>query len=89
MRPIRRIEFTTHFLRALHSLPNDLIDEVSERERLFQNDCFDARLRTHKLKGQLQDVWSFSITYKHRVIFRFLSTDSVEFLDVDDHSVYH
>jgi len=37
-----------------------------DRVAIFQNDPFDARLRTHQLSGQLQGLWSFSIDYDCR-----------------------
>ena len=62
--------------------------EVLEREKIFREDCFDPRLKTHKLHGKHKDVWSFYITYKYIIIFRFITEHSVEFIDVGDHSIY-
>lgn len=88
MRPIKTIFYSPHFTRAIKRLPSELANEASKRENLFRCDCFDARLRTHKLKGRHRDLWSFSVTTKYRIMFRFLSADSVYFLDVGDHSIY-
>lgn len=55
---------------------------------LFKENCFNPRLKTHKLKGKLNGYWSFSITYSHRGLFEFLDGDSVAFIDVGDHSIY-
>ncbi|MGA9996009.1 MAG: hypothetical protein WBP93_11380, partial [Pyrinomonadaceae bacterium] len=43
-----------------------------ERVTSFQNNPFDPKLRTHKLSGQLKDLWSFSVEYDVRVIFSFV-----------------
>lgn len=88
MRPIRTILYSPHFTRAAKRLPPELISEASEREDLFRRDCFDPRLRTHKLKGKHRDLWSFSITSKYRIMFRFIDADAVYFIDVGDHSIY-
>jgi mRNA-degrading endonuclease YafQ of YafQ-DinJ toxin-antitoxin module len=61
---------------------------VAEREALFRENCFHPALKTHKLNGRLKRFWSFSITYSHRILFEFLDTHSVAFIDVGDHSVY-
>lgn len=56
-----------------------------ERLELFQNNPFDQKLRTHKLSGQLKDLWSFSIQYDLRVVFSFLEGDRALFVDIGTH----
>jgi addiction module RelE/StbE family toxin len=53
--------------------------------RLFSKSPFDRRLRTHKLTGKLEGLWSFSVAYDCRVIFRFLSKDEVLLIDIGGH----
>jgi len=53
--------------------------------RLFSKNPFDRRLRTHKLTGKLEGLWSFSVAYDWRVIFRFLSKDEVLLIDTGGH----
>lgn len=38
--------------------------------RRFASDPLDPLLRTHKLKGELEGYWSFSVDDNLRVIFR-------------------
>ena len=85
---IHSIQYSSHFKRAFKKLPHNLKDTVKEREDIFKKDCFDPRLGTHKCSGKLKDFWSFSITYKHRILFTFEGDGVVGFVDVDDHSVY-
>ena len=56
-----------------------------ERLAIFQNNPFDARLRTHKLSGQLKDLWSFSVEYDARVIFSFVDDRRALFIDIGTH----
>jgi addiction module RelE/StbE family toxin len=56
-----------------------------ERLELFQNNPFDQKLRTHKLSGQLKDLWSFSIQYDLRVVFSLLEGDRALFVDIGTH----
>lgn len=85
---IRDIELAQHFRRAAKKLPLQLRESLKKQVRIFQKDCFDPRLKTHKLKGSLRNKWSFSISYSYRVLFVFEDNNSVTFLDVDDHSIY-
>ena len=42
---------------------------------LLSQDPFHPRLRTHKLKGELQDSWACSAGYDLRIIFAFVEYD--------------
>ncbi len=88
MRPIKKIYYSSRFLRALKNLPIELKPEVLEREAIFRKDCFDSRLKTHKLSGKYKEHWAFSIDYHYRILFRFLSDTEVIFENTDDHSIY-
>jgi addiction module RelE/StbE family toxin len=61
---------------------------IQEREAVFKANPFDFALRTHKLHGRLRDLWSFSVDFRYRIIFRFAENDTVIFLDVGDHEMY-
>ena len=85
---VLRVSYSTHFKRAYKKFPEDLKPQVRERERLFRADCFDARLKTHKLAGKLDGFWTFSITQKYRILFAFEAEGAVTLLDIDDHGLY-
>jgi len=80
--------YTTHFNRAYKKISNDLKIQIDEREQCFLADCFDIRLKTHKLSGKLEGLWAFSITQRHRILFIFEEDGTVTFLDIDDHDMY-
>jgi mRNA-degrading endonuclease YafQ of YafQ-DinJ toxin-antitoxin module len=44
----------------------------------LQNDAFDPRLKTHKLKGEMAGRWAASAGYDLRIIFRFVQHDGRE-----------
>ena len=91
MRPaiaISTIRYSTHFNRAFKKLDPSLASEIAKRERLFRAGCFNPLLDTHKLHGKLKGYWAFSITYKYRILFQFISTHEAYFIDVDDHDIY-
>lgn len=82
------IYYSSHFLRSLKKLTPSLKALVSEREEMFKKDPFDSRLETHKLTGELLGSWSFSITHRDRVLFKFIGKGLVRFDDVGDHDIY-
>jgi mRNA interferase YafQ len=43
---------------------------------LLAMDPFNPKLRTHKLKGDLQDSWACSVGYDLRIIFKFVESES-------------
>lgn len=82
------IIYSSHFARSLKKLPRSFKAEVNKQETTFRKNCFNPQLKTHKLKGKYKDLWSFSITYKHRIVFKFINKNIVYFIDIGDHSIY-
>lgn len=64
---------------------NKLETRFRERAIIFQSNPFDPRLKTHRLAGQLEDSWSFSVDYDCRVIFTFVERDRALFVDIGTH----
>ncbi len=85
---INEILYTPTFKKAFRALPKSIKDGVISKEELFRKDALDPRLKTHKLKGKFKTYYSFSISYSHRIVFRFIRKDKVLFVDCGDHSVY-
>jgi len=85
---IKKILYASHFEKAFRKLPTEIKKLAITKERIFRENCFDERLRTHKLKGELQDYWDFSINYSYRVLFKFHREHEVGFIDVGDHEIY-
>jgi mRNA-degrading endonuclease YafQ of YafQ-DinJ toxin-antitoxin module len=56
------------------TLERDLLSALE----LLAEDAFDSRLRTHKLKGQLDGSWSCNAGYDLRIIFSFVQHEEVE-----------
>ena len=48
--------------------------------KLLATDELHPRLRTHKLKGQLQGRWACRVAYDIRIIFRFEEVDGEMFI---------
>ena len=53
--------------------------QIEKTLELLMEDPFDSSLRTHKLKGDLEGVWSCSVDYDNRILFEFvIDTESGE-----------
>jgi addiction module RelE/StbE family toxin len=62
-----------------------LQEKFWKKVEYFIQDPYEAQLRTHKLTGQLKDLWSFSIDFDVRVIFYFVDENRVIFVDIGSH----
>ena len=83
-----RVEVTSHFQRAFNKLPTDLERRAVQRISIFAANPFDPRLRTHKLKGNLNNFWSFSVTDAHRALVTFPQAGVALLHDIGTHDVY-
>jgi len=72
----------------IKKLPNNLQTEISEKIKVFKDRKNHENLKIHKLHGQLKNFWSFSVNYKYRIIFEYVSKNKVALLMVGDHDVY-
>lgn len=85
---IRTILPTTQFKKSFRRLPRDIQKKTAEREKIFIANPFDPRLDTHKTKGRLKGLWSYSVDFRYRVLFRFIDEESVIYHNIGDHSIY-
>ena len=83
-----KIAFSPSFLRQLKKCEPDLRDEALEKIDIFRRDQKDRSLKTHKLKGKLKGRLSFSVNYKIRIVFKYLSPEEVVLLAIGDHDIY-
>jgi len=86
--PINYIYPTTHFIKAYKALPAEIKLHAKQKEKIFRDNPFDLRLKTHKLKGKLKDHWAYSIDYQYRILFRFIDNGTVFYYDIGAHDIY-
>ena len=58
------------FKRLIRKNPN-LRPLIEQTLRQLAEDPFHPSLHTHKLKGDLSNIWSCSIDYSYRLLFEF------------------
>ena len=82
------VSFSSSFVRAYHKQvkENQIFKSLfDEKLKLFLENPFDSKLKTHKLSGKLKEIWSFSINYQIRVTFSFIDDNKVIFENIGTH----
>jgi addiction module RelE/StbE family toxin len=82
------IRFTSKFRKAYKKMPKIVKIKAEEKEKIFQNNIFDARLDTHKLHGKYKDYWAFTLTGQYRIMFAFSGTEFIDFINIGTHDIY-
>ena len=77
----RELIRSTAFIRAarrhLKKHPQTA-DDLKATLLLLSEDAFDPRLKTHKLKGDLDGVWACSAAYDLRILFEIVEHGQAE-----------
>ncbi|MDP3956052.1 MAG: hypothetical protein Q8Q18_02300 [bacterium] len=76
------------FIRQFKKLPALLQKEVVVKVALFRDIKNHPALEVHKLHGRLNGKLGFSVNFKYRVVFIYLSDREAVLLAVGDHTVY-
>ena len=83
-----RIEHLSRFARQYKKLPREIQELAEKREQIFRDDPFDPRLKTHKLSGEFEGYYAFSINFSYRIIFEFGDTNIIWFHQIGTHDIY-
>ena len=68
---LRSSAFVREARRTVRKNPQ-IAQNIQNTLELLSTEPFHHRLRTHKLKGDLQDSWACSVGYDLRIIFKFV-----------------
>lgn len=82
------IRITSKFRKSYKKLPKFVKEKAGEKERIFRDNPFDTRLDTHKLHGVYKEYWAFTVIGQYRIMFAFLKSDIVDFINVGTHDIY-
>ena len=80
--------YAPRFVRHFKRLPKELQEETVEKIALFKYTKNHTALRIHKLHGKFSKCFSFSVNYKTRIVFQYVSKNGVALLSIGDHDVY-
>lgn len=78
---MRKIDWTNKSLRAFKRLVRknpQLKPSIEKALRQLADDPFHPSLSTHKLMGDLSDIWSCSVDYKYRILFEFVKNPETD-----------
>lgn len=62
-----------------------LTKRIEKQLILFTSNYIHPSLRTHKLTGKYENMWSISITRSIRMIYLLLEKDEAYFIDIGTH----
>ena len=79
------IFYAPSFVRMYKWLPSSLKEEVKEKIDIFKKKENHIKLKVHKLKGNLQNTYSFSVNYQIRIVFEYENQHRVNLLYVGNH----
>ncbi len=85
---VRRIVYSTKFIKELKRLPKEILASAIEKEKIFRDNPLHPSLRLHALKGKLNGLWSVSITGSHRIIFERQNNGDILFMSIGKHDIY-
>ncbi|MEA2112394.1 MAG: type II toxin-antitoxin system mRNA interferase toxin, RelE/StbE family [Patescibacteria group bacterium] len=83
-----QINYTVRFVKQYNKFDFELKKEIKEKIEFFKDFKNHKSLKVHKLHGAQKDRYGFSVNYKIRVVFRYLSKQEVVFLVIGDHDIY-
>ena len=75
--------FRRTFKRKTRKNP-PLRERILETLERLAEDVFDPRLKTHKLRGQLEGLWACQVDYDCRIVFA-LEKDMIVLIDIGTH----
>lgn len=76
---LRSSAFVRAARAALRKQPQKAADLQMPLE-LLSADAFHPRLKTHKLKGQLEGSWACSVGFDLRIVFSFVHQEGTEMI---------
>lgn len=83
-----QIEYSPRFLKCYKKLPKEIKLLAEAKQEVFISDPYHPSLKTHKLSGDLESFLAFSVNFKYRIIFSYISEDVVRFHTVGGHEIY-
>jgi addiction module RelE/StbE family toxin len=86
---VLKIHITTDFEKSYKKLPKQIRQFAEIKDKKFRLNAFDPSLKTHKLKGELDGFYSYSVNYQYRILFRFINSSEVIYYDIGTHGIYN
>ncbi len=85
---VRAIYYNHRFEIQFRGFPRDIQKKAVKAETLFRANPFYPSLRLHKLQGKLRGLWSISLDFRYRIVFKTLENGDILFISVGLHAIY-
>ena len=72
-------------LKHLGKKQSGFVHKIRRRLRIFEANPKDPVLANHKLKGELNNVWSITVERNFRLIYILTSSDEAYFIGLGTH----
>ena len=82
------IRVSSKFKKSYKKLPKGVKESAQEKEKFFRINPFDNKLETHKLHGKYKDYWAFTIIGQYRIMFIFIDSKNIDFINIGTHKIY-
>ena len=85
---VSNILYASKFVAELKKLPSEFVVVAIRKEKIFKDNPLHPSLRLHRLSGQLQGLWSISISGSYRIIFERQANGDILFISIGKHDIY-
>lgn len=82
------VRISSKFKKSYRKLPESVKSKAKEKEKIFRVNPFATRLDTHTLHGKYKGYWSFTVVGQYRIMFAFIDSDKVDFINIGTHEIY-
>lgn len=84
-----RLIYAPRFVRQFKHLPKGLQEEAIARIELFKDSKNHSLIKVHKLHGKLKKFYGFSVDFRNRIVFDYVSENEAVLLTIGDHDIYN
>lgn len=82
------ISATPQFRKIFSQLENSLKEEALVKLEMFRDPKSHINFKVHKLKGNQNKHYCFSVNYKIRIVFIRLTPNEIVLTAIGDHDIY-
>ena len=82
------VNLSPRFKRSYKKTPRRIQSDFDKKISIFIKNPDHPSLKTHKLKGKLQECLAFQLKDGYCVLFEFSGPDTVDLLDIGPHNIY-
>lgn len=83
-----QVSYTRGFIKRFNKCEEEFQKIIIEKIDEFRHRENHKRLKVHKLHGKFSMYFSFSVNYKTRIVFEYISKTETVLLSIGDHEVY-